>query len=264
MKKIIGTFNICFLIVFLPLISCTEDEEDSGYDSTKKYVIEMSADFKIYKVTKYDNTDRHYDPDKLVLERTSDYIYTDSLIKVVIKDSNEKVVQIYTYYLNQNNSADSCIDSSFNEYNQYVVSKNNYYYTEDGYLSSYERYDGLWNNMRVCYNYYYDNNNMSALISCSFTYGSFGVYYKYNELRNILDIRHIIEAYHHIGPLISPYLGKNSHNLISEDKRISAHPSGHADTTFTQYSYNLNSEGLVTRYSHGGYLVLFEYKYINK
>jgi hypothetical protein len=254
------------LILFLPLISCTEDEDedDPGHSFIKKYVIEMSQDYKIYKVTKFDNTDRHYDPDKLVLERTSEYIYTDSLIKVVVKDSNEKVVRIFTYYLNQNHSADSCIDSSFNEYNQYVVSKNNYYYTVDGYLSSYERYDGLWNNMRVCYNYYYDNNNMSALISCSFTYGSFGLYYTYNELKNIVDIRHIIGAYHHIGPLISPYLGKNSNNLISEYKWIFPSPSGHIDSTITEYSYKLNSEGLVTRYSHDDYLVLFEYKYINK
>jgi hypothetical protein len=246
---------LCLIFLSGLVISCCKDNND--IDQTKilnfKYVIEMSKNFRISKVSYFDPYDAWNGDGDFIAE----YIHT--VDSVVIKSILQKVgggFVLETYYLNNNGLADSS-SYSYHRYNDIKIPvdvfKNYYFYNDSNYLISdttkCKRQNSSSYTLYSTSAYEYSNENLTREIRQLFDpVSSWLILYTYTSLTNIFSFN-------------GSYKGKLSKNLIKT--MISTNQNG--DEYCNSYEYILNSSGLVeekTSTSCSGsekYITRFEY-----
>jgi len=210
-----------FMIILFP-VSCSKDDSENYEDS---YIIEIDNSNNILIVA---HTDDHNLTDKF------SYEYSDITVKKYSDDGS----LVITYYLNEAGLVDSASNGL------------KFKYDANGYFIS----DDSNNPMKEVHTYSNGNRTMTKI-------GSNKIYYEYNSINNIIDIRYFK----------GPFFGRLNKNLIMNE--VFQYPMA-SSRVETHFQYVLNQEGLVTQrtgtstYFNGNpekkLVTTFVYEYSNK
>ncbi len=217
----------CLLFLGIFLFNCKKDSDDIPV-TYYRTILELTNDYKVLKVTGYKGDSLKY---------YKWFLYSESSVLMTQTDANNIITLKSKYFLNSMGLADSCIDSTYvnSTLSQITLTERDYdysgYKTATSYIFKNISADTISSISTITVNYNTVNGNLSEIT----VNGGVVAYYDYSSEENKIDLFSFLGNFN----------GKINSNLrIKYSSGIHSAPSTNPE--YTQYSYSLNSKGLVT------------------
>jgi len=221
------TTKLLLMILEIGVLCCCEKDNDNIPLVEKRYLIQMTSDYKILEVSFFKSD---------TLESINRYSYLGDKIQMIKTDRDGKPLLKSVYYV-ENHLADSCIDSVYYDADLKYVTSNQYTYNSEGYKTNTIITTKNFTNESDYYltgvtlNYNYTNGNNTSIdinYDCSY-------YYSFTSQENKLNI----------STFIGEYCGKIDKNL-RKTFNSGCHGAPSTAPESSEYSYILGENGLVT------------------
>jgi hypothetical protein len=228
--------SLAVLLGFIALIvACKKDDEP-------RFIDEPSDEVVTYQVYLFDNQIsgyKKYINDEFA-EQT-DYFDSDSIIEMVRTDAYGEVIERVFYSMNENNLAESAIDSVFSTSGLYVAQLE--YEYQDDYLIkaviNWKNLGAVIDSGQFMVIKTIENDNIAS-VNESFPNWSSGCtdYFQYGEQLNKIDIINLTPG----------ITGRISKNLIEQATWNNGCPCGPSSSIpSSAFQYELNNDGYVTK-----------------